>query len=588
MKKHYFFIAIWLLATLGMTGNLLHAQSGYDFIARYAEMKYNDKVVTPTTNPVGLGQYIYMGGYNSYGNNLFRFDTENPDFSALTINNTDLIGQYIIDVDSLDADHLWLLTNSTYDLYKLNINTFDAQLICDSIPNSSVIQFNGKLFFSKSTETNGDELWSSDGSASGTGMFADLWQGFSSSSERPFSSEPERFFIFKGRLWFTAVSGGTEPRKYFSTDGQSAPVPHFSLDSVSGIAARGSEYKRTREIVWGDRFYFASLIRVERDGRTELSEKMYLFASDGTLEGTVSITELPLTNISEMIVIDNKLWMIGSLADVTGDHEIVVFDGENTSLVQITENKNSFFNNLLHVDGKTLVFGRDPRFNNLSGGYVLYEIDSTFNAVKQNIYNVHTTALAWPSDKKPFIAHQNKAYMTGWNRFIALDNFVNVEGLNLSDTILNINVGQQAKLKASVYPINATFQDVYFQSSNTYSATVDETGWVTGIAKGYAEIEIRDAMYSKSRICRVNVSDEPTSLEQNNSDIPSMTYSAIERTVAINSSEIPVLTVFGMTGKIVYQTNGLKADLKYLPKGLYVVQAAFEHYPYRQMKIVVQ
>lgn len=129
-------LMILLFPAIAVSQFPLVAQTNYDYYARSAAMKYNDKTVTPTTDMIGLGQYLYISGYTSEGNYLFRFNTDSTSFERIPTESTGLEDAYIIGLDSLDADHLWILTNTTYDLYKLNINTYEVQLICDSIANT--------------------------------------------------------------------------------------------------------------------------------------------------------------------------------------------------------------------------------------------------------------------------------------------------------------------------------------------------------------------------------------------------------------------------------------------------------------------
>lgn len=572
-------VNLLVLPVFFLTGSRLSAQSSYQFIARYADMKYNGETVIPTCDPVGLGPYVYLPGMTDSGYALFRFDSESAEFSVFPVTGAGLAGKLIIAADSLDAGHLWVLVNTSYDIYSVDVETGEAILLSATEQNTrSAKTFRHKLFFSKYTENYGDELWVSDGPGSEDRLFENLNPGVNT-SQRPRSSSPAKFFIFNGNLWFHALRGGEmEKSWYCSTDGENAVVPHFSLQDLS------SEYylmNSTHEVVWGDHFYFAAL------KSTEYTGAMYLFASNGTLEGTRVVMQLPLKSVNEMTVIDDKLWMIGNPADGTGDGEIVVFDGENTTMVRIAENKSSYFNNLLKAEGKILVFGRDPRFNSLTNGYVLYAVNDELQVTKQNIYNTSSKALVWSSPHKPFIVHHGKAYMTGWSRINALDEFVNVEGINLSHTELHLYVGQQAKLKASVYPINATFQDVYFQSSNTYSADVDESGWVTGIAKGYAEIGIRDMMYSRSLVCKVYVEEIPASVEQPVLESPLLKYDASDRTLTITGGDLSELLVFDLSGTMVFRSGTGIADLGQLPRGCYLVRAVFSDQPDLCRKIVV-
>ncbi|MDD4770721.1 MAG: Ig-like domain-containing protein [Bacteroidales bacterium] len=556
----------------------LVAQANYDYYARSAAMKYNDKTVTPTTDMVGLGQYLYISGYTSEGNYLFRFNTDSTSFERIPTESTGLEGAHIIGLDSLDADHLWILTNTTYDLYKLNINTYEVQLICDSIANTyrSIQLHEGQLFFTKYTADNGTELWHCDATGQNPGIYVDLNPG-TNASGYPKSSNPQKFFVYSGRLWFEAFDQ-TYHSNYYSTDGSDVPVTHFSLNDMS------NDYyliNKTDEVVWKNQFYFAAGKSNETGG------KMYLFASNSSLNGCQTVAQLPLSTITDIAVIHDQLWMIGNPTDVTGSSELLVYDGDTARIIQITPNKASYFNNMVEVNGKSLVFGRDSRYNSAAYGHVLYQIDSAYSAVKQNMFNAPGNPLLWPTSfQKPIHVHRDQLHLTAWSRMVALENFIHVEGLILSTDTLHLTVGQRVKLKATVYPINATFQDVYYQSSNDYSASVDASGWVEAIRKGSSEITVYDAMYAHSLSCQVYVNDSiAAALPETPTEDDLIVYNADQHVLQVNCDEMPLLCLYNLTGTVVLRSRGNSINLESIPKGLYFVQANFQKRPVLFQKI---
>lgn len=98
---------------------------------------------------------------------------------------------------------------------------------------------------------------------------------------------------------------------------------------------------------------------------------------------------------------------------------------------------------------------------------------------------------------------------------------VQVDGVEISQASLTLNVGQEATLTAMVMPQNAP-QDISWQSSDPAVATVDGNGKVTGIAKGSALI--RASAGAKSAQCTVTVVDsssvEVESISVNPTSLP--------------------------------------------------------------------
>lgn len=120
---------------------------------------------------------------------------------------------------------------------------------------------------------------------------------------------------------------------------------------------------------------------------------------------------------------------------------------------------------------------------------------------------------------------------------------VNVTGVNLDQTKLTIEVGQTAKLTATVEPANATNQKVTWVSSNTAVATVDENGVVKGIKAGTAKITVKTEDRGKSAVATVTVkaasSSSPSSSDESSSSNPS---SSDESSSSSPSSDSSVIT----------------------------------------------
>ena len=94
---------------------------------------------------------------------------------------------------------------------------------------------------------------------------------------------------------------------------------------------------------------------------------------------------------------------------------------------------------------------------------------------------------------------------------------VAVTGVTLNKTEATLTAkGQTVQLTATVAPANATNKNVTYATSNAAVATVSESGLVTAVAKGTADITVTTADGNKTAVCKVTVSiddsktDEPT------------------------------------------------------------------------------
>lgn len=83
---------------------------------------------------------------------------------------------------------------------------------------------------------------------------------------------------------------------------------------------------------------------------------------------------------------------------------------------------------------------------------------------------------------------------------------INVAGISLDKTSLDMQVGDANTLTATVVPSNATNKNVAWSSSDTSIATVDSTGKVTAIKEGAATITAKTVDGTNlSATCTVNI-----------------------------------------------------------------------------------
>lgn len=82
---------------------------------------------------------------------------------------------------------------------------------------------------------------------------------------------------------------------------------------------------------------------------------------------------------------------------------------------------------------------------------------------------------------------------------------ISVTGVTLDKTTLSLEEGATGQLTATVAPSNATNKAVTFSSSDTDIATVDNTGKITAIKAGTADITVKTADGAKTAVCALTV-----------------------------------------------------------------------------------
>jgi uncharacterized protein YjdB len=65
---------------------------------------------------------------------------------------------------------------------------------------------------------------------------------------------------------------------------------------------------------------------------------------------------------------------------------------------------------------------------------------------------------------------------------------INAHVLDLNKNVLSLNIGEEEKLNALISPKNTTNKNITWKSDDLNIATVDNTGKITGISKGYTII----------------------------------------------------------------------------------------------------
>lgn len=133
-----------------------------------------------------------------------------------------------------------------------------------------------RVFFSATDRNHGAEPWITDGTPGGTRRVADLVPG-------PESSSPRGFTIFAGKAWFAAAS------RLWKSDG-----------TLKGTVALGPELQEIQ--IWtayADRLWFSG---IDGEGRTEL------WSTGGTAASTRFFAELPA--IASPTVHAGRLWLL--------------------------------------------------------------------------------------------------------------------------------------------------------------------------------------------------------------------------------------------------------------------------------------
>ena len=132
---------------------------------------------------------------------------------------------------------------------------------------------------------------------------------------------------------------------------------------------------------------------------------------------------------------------------------------------------------------------------------------------------------------------------------------VAVTGVTLDKTVAELTVGDEAlQLTATVAPADATDKTLTWTSSNTAVATVSESGLVTAVAAGEADITVTTIDGGFTAICKVTVKADTTANEADLQAILTSVYpNPTAETVYVEVAEPALLEVFALNGRMVFR-----------------------------------
>lgn len=249
-------------------------------------------------------------------------------------------------------------------------------------------------------------------------------------------------------------------------------------------------------------------------------------------------------------------------------------DKSDTCLLNIAEDERETYNNLIHSSnrGSVLTGPYNKYINKIelakAQEWILAIENTVINKTADllNQLNIDPTLMD-PEYLKSFTNYCGK-YI--YDNYIAASatavpwDFANVPvtDVTLSDSSLNLFVGETASLTAAVSPDNASNPAVSWSSSDPTIAAVDQTGKVTAVASGTAIITVTTADGAKTAACSVTVNipepgaaldsiaitTPPDKLVYHVGDMLDITGMVVTGTYSDNSTRAETVTAADVTG----------------------------------------
>jgi ELWxxDGT repeat protein len=288
------------------------------------------------------------------------------------------LGKLFFTANDGTGDALWVTDGTAANTIKL-INQSAA----------TIVEFNGKAYFTADDPTKGRELFVTDGTVAGTGLFFDFYEGTKNGSPIPVA-------VFDNHLYIVA-SDSLHGDEIWRTDGTAANTSLF-LELVPGTSGSGAEefhvlqnkllfsaYTSTygRELWYTDGGINADIILdmnpgnqsstieefCEMNGKYYFSGEGELYVTDGTTAGTYMVKDVrPGAGLSRPYKLTQKGNQI--IFGATDGTNICLWatDGTEAGTVQLKQYYNgpqkltylTTYNNEVYLCGRTDDSGSEP------------------------------------------------------------------------------------------------------------------------------------------------------------------------------------------------------------------------------------
>ena len=326
-------------------------------------------------------------------------------------------------------------------------------------------EFNNRLYFSANDGENGRELWVSDGTRESTQLLADLNPGSDGSS-------PDSFVEFDDQLYFSA-DNGESGRELFVSDGTAAGT-QLLIDLYPGVTfSYPNNSFADNFIEFDDRLYFSA-----DDGESGNE----LFVSDGTREGTQLVVDLnpgsnelgyPNGSSPRFIVeFNDRLYFIANDGE-SGD-ELFVSDGtaEGTQLlVDLNPNDSDNFYGYRYYPTAPIEFNDRLYFasNNGESGRELFVSDGTAEGTQLLVdLNMGSSGDRSNNDSNPnnFIVFNDRLYFTANDPERGTELFVSDGTAAGTQLAVDIDPGSDGSYPDNFVEFN---NKLYFTANNSFN-----------------------------------------------------------------------------------------------------------------------
>jgi ELWxxDGT repeat protein len=231
---------------------------------------------------------------------------------------------YFDNEDPTNGHEVWTSDGSVSGTHILKNITPDSPTATKGSEPSDFVGFNGLLYFAANDGNENRQLWKSDGSSVGTREFANLAGG-------ALDSNPTDLFVAAGHLYFFAIDG-SGAYELWNTDGTSAGTAALGAVSPRPVPFRlpGCDSKG---VAVGSSIFFAGY---------DAASGVQLWKTDGTASGTQRVSNVSGASQNSFAVcyltaFAGHIYFSGGDASNGFGRELWTSDGTATGTVRVTD-----------------------------------------------------------------------------------------------------------------------------------------------------------------------------------------------------------------------------------------------------------
>lgn len=384
---------------------------------------------------------------------------------------------YFLGNDGITGNELWVTdgtNNGTHMVKNISLSkyTHNPSVETGSSPRSFTIAY-GKLYFVAWTDTHGEELYETDGTANGTKRISDLYPGKHGS----FRGELK---LFKNKLYFEGISNDNISMELYSFNGTSISLVKDINPTIGEYSGINSGLSQVFMNTTGKLYFKAASSRaIGTNGSIVNNSELWM--TDGTTNGTKLVKEIepgPIASNPQIYASINNKIIFSPILDFGQQdaRELWVSDGTANGTKKIVELDSTGVGAFAMKNLYMLGDARNP----VSNGIYFFAGKKHHGSEKFTLWGTDgTTSGTFKVDNSPTLHLVEDVLINGKDMWVSIADSSIPSGVELF-------LFDMTNLPASVNNINSESSFTIYPNPNNgvFSIKLDEEGF----AKGYLRV----------------------------------------------------------------------------------------------------